>query len=190
MVIIIEGIDRVGKTTLANKLSERYGIPIYKQERIGGNEVDLNPFRVGFRTGKLAAEPDILSNILMNYVRARTLVDFWNWSGYNEDIIVDRFHWTEAVYSLVDRGNMEPMRLMMNVEKQMLEQKDKYLIIQVMPADIKNSIRQHGSDLTEHQKEFDKLYDESKLNKYRCSYYSFDMAVDEVYRRLVNVETK
>ena len=30
MIIIIEGIDRVGKTTLANMLSERFNIPIYK----------------------------------------------------------------------------------------------------------------------------------------------------------------
>ncbi len=42
MIIIIEGIDRVGKTTLANMLSERFSIPIYKQERIGGNEIQLN----------------------------------------------------------------------------------------------------------------------------------------------------
>lgn len=182
MVIIIEGIDRVGKTTLAKKLSEKYNIPIFKQERIGGNEVVLNPVR----NGKMVAE----SNILMNYVRGRTLVDFWNWSGYNQNIIVDRFHWTEAVYSLVDRNSIEPMHMMMNLEREMLKQKDKYLIIQVMPTCIKESSRQHGKDLSKHQEEFNKLYDESKLNKYRCSYCSIDMAVDEVYRRLVNVQTK
>ena len=33
MVIIIEGLDRTGKTTLANKISERYNIPIYKKDR-------------------------------------------------------------------------------------------------------------------------------------------------------------
>ncbi len=184
MIIIIEGIDRVGKTTLAKKLSEKYNIPIFKQERIGGNEIQLN---MGCRNnGRMMKS----SNILMNYIRACTLVDFWNWSGYNENIIVDRFHWTEAVYSLVDRNSTEPMHMMMHLEREMLKQKDKYLIIQVMPTSIKESSRQHGKDLSKHQEEFNKLYDESKLNKYRCSYCSIDMAVDEVYRRLVNVQTK
>lgn len=184
MIIIIEGIDRVGKTTLANKLSERFGIPIYKQERIGGNEIQLN---VTCRNnGRLMKS----SNMLMNYTRARTLVDFWNWIGYNDNIIMDRFHWTEAVYSLVDRHSPEVRTMMESIEAEMLKQKDKYLIIQVMPVDIKWSSRQHGSDLTRHQKEFDDLYNKSKMNKYRCTFYSYDMCINEVERRLNNVETK
>ena len=63
-------------------------------------------------------------------------------------------------------------------------------IIQVMPVDIKWSSRQHGSDLVRHQKEFDDLYNKSKLNKYRCTFYSYDMCINEVERRLNNVETK
>lgn len=182
MIIIIEGIDRVGKTTLANKLSEQFNIPIYKQERLGGNEVQLNQIR----SGKNLA----INNMLVNYTRAKTLVDFWNWTGYNENIIMDRFHWTEAVYGLVDRGSVEPMNLMKEIENDMLKRKDKYFIIHVMPVDIKWSNRQHGSDLSRHQKEFDKLYHESKLNKYRCTYYSYDMCISEVERRLNNVKAK
>lgn len=180
MVIIIEGIDRVGKTTLANKLSERFDIPIYKQERIGGNEIQLN------FTARNSGRWMKSSNMLMNYTRARTLVDFWNWIGYNDNIIMDRFHWTEAVYSLVDRNSPEVRTMMENIEAEMLKQKDKYLIIQVMPVDIKLSSRQHGSDLVRHQKEFDDLYDKSKLNKYRCTYYSYGACIDEVERRLNN----
>jgi hypothetical protein len=103
---------------------------------------------------------------------------------------MDRFHWTEAVYSLVDRHNPEVMTMMKNIEAEMFKHKDKYFIIQVMPVDIKWCSRQHGSDLVRHQKEFDKLYKESKLNKYRCTYSSIDMAVNEIYRRLIDVETK
>ena len=184
MIIIIEGIDRVGKTTLANMLSERFSIPIYKQERIGGNEIQLNI--TARKSGRLQKS----SNLLMNYTRARTLVDFWNWKGYNDNIIMDRFHWTEAVYSLVDRHSPEVRTMMENIEAEMLKQKDKYFIIQVMPVDIKWSSRQHGSDLVRHQKEFDDLYNKSKLNKYRCTFYSYDMCINEVERRLNNVETK
>lgn len=168
MIIIIEGIDRVGKTTLAQKLSGEFGIPILKQERIGGNEQSTD------------------DSALINYGRAVGLIDFWNWEGFNQNIIVDRFHWTEAVYSLVDRNSPEVRTMMENVEAEMLKQKDKYLIIQVMPVDIKLSSRQHGSDLVRHQKEFDDLYDKSKLNKYRCTYYSYGACIDEVERRLNN----
>ena len=66
MIIIIEGIDRVGKTTLANMLSERFNIPIYKQVRIGGNEIQLNI--TARNSGRLQKS----SNLLMNYTRART----------------------------------------------------------------------------------------------------------------------
>ena len=184
MIIIIEGIDRVGKNTLANMLSERFGIPIYKQERIGGNEIQLN---ITVRnSGRLQKS----SNLLMNYTRARTLVDFWNWVGYTNNIIMDRFHWTEAVSSLVDRHSPEVRTMMENIEAEMLKQKDKYFIIQVMPIDIKWSSRQHGSDLVRHQKEFDDLYNKSKLNKYRCTYYSYDMCINEVERRLNNGTSK
>lgn len=184
MIIIIEGIDRVGKTTLANKLSERFGIPIYKQERIGGNDIQLN---IGCRNNDGLMKS---FNALMNYTRARTLVDFWNWIGYNDNIIMDRFHWTEAVYGVVDRHSLEAKIMMESIEAEMLKQKDKYLIIQVMPVDIKWCNRQHGSDLTRHQKEFDDLYNKSKMNKYRCTYFSYDMCIDEVERRLNNGTTK
>lgn len=182
MIIIIEGIDRVGKTTLANMLSERFNIPIYKQERIGGNSIELSPVR----SGKFMA----YENQVLNYCRAKTLVDFWNWIGYNDNIIIDRYHWTEAVYSTVDRHSTYSYNLMKDVEEIMLKQKEKYLIIQVMPVDIKLCSREHGYDLTKHQEMFDELYNESKLNKYRCTYSSYDLCIDEVERRLRNGETK
>lgn len=167
MIIIIEGIDRVGKTTLANRLSEKFNIPIYKQERIGGNEIDLNPIR----SGKTLAA----TNMYVNYIRAKSLVEFWNWSGFNQHIIMDRFHWTESVYSLIERNSVEQMYNMRNIENDMLKQKDKYFVIHVMPVDIKWCNKQHGSNLNKHQEEFDKLYNDSMLNKKKCTFYSFDI---------------
>lgn len=172
MVIIIEGIDRVGKTTLANKISEEFDVPIYKQDRIGGNFVNLSRSR----SGNISA----YINILDNYVRAKTLVDFWNWSGFTQNIIMDRFHWTEAVYSLVDRDCLLQYENMKLIEKSMLEHKDKYMVIYIAPTDIKWSSRQHGKDLARHNEEFNRLYKDSKLNKYMCSLFSIDMAIDKV----------
>lgn len=170
MIIIIEGIDRVGKTTLAKILSERFGISILKQERIGGNNQVSN------------------DNALINYGRALGLVDIFNSICFTQNIILDRFHWTEAVYSLIDRNNNEQLLRMNEVELQMLKCKDKYLIIQVMPVDIKRCSRMHGSDLSKHQIEFDKLYHECKLDKIRCSHFSYDTCISEVERRLKDGE--
>lgn len=175
MIIIIEGIDRVGKTTLANKLSELFGIPIFKQARLGGNN----------QLGNNSHEYSVL-----NYGRAIGLVDFWNSDAFTGNVIVDRFHWTESVYSLIDRNSTDPVHMMSCVEMEMLKQKDKYLIVQVMPVDMNWCNRQHGSDLSKHQKEFDRLYAESKMNKYRCTYLSYDMCIDEIERRLNNGTSK
>ena len=177
MIFIIEGIDRVGKTTLANKLSEKFNIPIYKQERLGGNDVNLDLIAAG---NKHAVD----RNIFSNYIRANSLVDFWNSDAFKQNIILDRFHWTESVYSLVDRGSREPMQYMACVEAEMLKNKDKYFIIQVMPTDIKRSSAEHGKDLVKHQVEFDMLYDSSRLNKYRCSYGTIDLCIDKVEKLL------
>ena len=178
MVIIIEGIDRVGKTTLANKISKELNVPIYKQDRIGGNFVNLSKSRSGnvFAT----------NNILGNYVRAKTLVDFWSWPGFTQNIIMDRFHWTEAVYSLVDRDCLSQYENMKLIERDMLEHKDKYIIIYVVPTDIKWSSRQHGSDLTRHNEEFVKLYNESKLNKCMCTLFTMDVVLDRIRGILSN----
>ena len=170
MIIIIEGIDRVGKTTLANIISKHFGIPIFKQERLGGNNSN----------GDNSSE----EYTILNYGRALGLVDFWNSDSFKDDVIVDRFHWTEAVYSKIDRHNIKSSKYMSNVEYIMSKARNKYFIIQVMPIDINYCIRQHGSDLKEHQKEFNMWYETSDLIKYRCSHYSYDLAIEEIERRL------
>lgn len=170
MIIIIEGIDRVGKTTLANKISNEFNIPILKQERIGGNNQSDN------------------DNALINYGSIIGLINFLNNDFFKDNLIIDRFHWTEAVYSLINRNNKNPMLKIPTIETCMEKQHDKYLIIQVQPVDINWSIRQHGSDLLKHQKEFDKLYEKCKLNKYCCTFFSFDMCLKEIGRRMKNDE--
>lgn len=168
MVIIIEGIDRVGKTTLANKLSEKFNIPIIKQERIGGNTDNSS------------------SNSLINFGRAIGIVDLINNDCFEKNIIFDRFHWTEAVYGLCDRNIKESVDRMSYVENIMSKHSEKYFIIQVVPVDINWCSRQHGKNLESFQLIFDDLYNRSKLDKYKCTFYSFDLCMKEVERRLKN----
>ena len=168
MIIIIEGIDRVGKTTLANLIHHKYDIPILKQERIGGN----------------LAGSDVVTNI--NYGRTIGLIDFWNWQYFTDNIIIDRFHWTDAVYSLIDRHNAIPMSNNKSIEDIMSKCVDKYLIVYVEPTDIEWSSKQHGSDLSEHAIIFDSLYEQCILHKCRCTHTSYDKVLIEVERMLNN----
>lgn len=174
MVIIIEGIDRVGKTALANMISKKYHIPIFKQERI--------------EKGSLVALGST-GNYYENYIRARSLVEFWNSDSFTQDIIIDRFHWTEAVYSWVDRDTIIPAKLMLynddSVQKLMSKKRDKYLIIYVKPTDIEWSSQQHGKDLHRHNSMFTTVRNYSLRhdvltpnNIIDCTYYEFEDVLD------------
>ena len=146
MIIIIEGIDRVGKTTLANMLSKEFNISVFKKDRICGNEA---------KDEEAAA---------FNYGNAAGLVDMWNWIGFKQDIIVDRFHWTESVYGQVERGSNESRYYMGLIEERMLLRKNKYLMIYMRPTSIERSSEEHGKDLSEHLKRFDELATNTQLN--------------------------
>lgn len=172
MIVILEGIDRVGKTTIAKELESKLGFKIFKKDRIYGNSI-----------------PD-KNAALVNYGNALGIVDVLNWDGFNDNIVIDRFHWTEAVYSLCDRDNREAKKLMGYVELKMLEKKEKYLIVYVRPTDIKFSSRMHGSDLSQHLEEFEKLYSHTQLPKYIATFYSADLVVKEVERRMKDGQTE
>lgn len=167
MIIIIEGIDRVGKTTLANKLSTQLNIPIFKKDRIGLNS-------------------DSSTNMMLaNFGNAKGLVDMWNWDKFKMDMIVDRFHWTESVYGRVDRNNSTDFYMGI-VEEAMLLKKDKYLIVYIRPTSIERSSEEHGKDLSEHLKLFDELASKTKLNLMICDYNQIDKMVDIIKNIIMN----
>ena len=162
MIIIIEGIDRVGKTTLANKLSSELNIPVFKKDRICGNEA---------KDEEAAA---------FNYGNAAGLVDMWNWTGFKQNVIVDRFHWTESVYGQVERGVNDSRYYMGLIEERMLLRKNKYLMIYMRPTSIERSSEEHGKDLSEHLKRFDELATNTQLSLIVGDYNQIDEIVKTV----------
>lgn len=166
MIIIIEGIDRVGKTTLANKLSKELNIPVFKKNRMCGNE-SKDEEAVAF-----------------NYGNAAGLLDMWNWSKFNADIIVDRFHWTESVYGQVDRGQLTSKFCMEIIEEGMLLRKERYLMIYMRPTSIERSSEEHGKDLSEHLKRFDELATNTQLNLIVGDYNQIDEIVKMVKEKV------
>ena len=170
MVIIIEGIDRVGKTTMANKIKEVFGGEIFKAERVEIPYASLdenNALSYGYCMGQVQ---------LFNQTYANNKV---------RHIIIDRFHWTEYVYTKLQRDIKLDEWYYKNIEKEMLKNKQGYLMIQMMPIDIKVCSRMHGSDLYMHQKLFDCVYKDSELLKYKCTYKS-DVLVIDVIRKFID----
>lgn len=152
MIIIVEGIDRVGKTTLCNKLKEKFGYDILKFDKIEAEDVRC-----------------------ANYGSIKMFIEMSKYLEQN--YIIDRFHWTEIVYGACERGyfNNEVLEL----EKEMVTS-DNFILIYMRPLDIEKSSEEHGKDLKGHNLMFEMLYNFSNLRKISCSYKTIDEAVNYI----------
>ena len=159
MVIIVEGIDRVGKTTFCNMLSKELGIPILKKDRIGED----------YYTKEISA--------YMTYGNALGIVEMAN-KDLLKDVIIDRFHWTEAVYGVVNRNCMLSQDLMCTLEYKM--DREKFLVVYVKPVDIKMSEEQHGSSLSKHLELYNHLKSKRILRVIETDYNSLEKTVKDI----------
>lgn len=169
MVIVVEGIDRVGKTTLCEKLSKKIRYPLYKKDR-EGEGVDLHNIDIDRE----------IANAYMTYGNAMGIAQMVN-NGFADNFIFDRFQWTESVYGLVDRKSQEAPYLMSLVEKEMERVPDKWLMVYVKPSDINRSIKEHGSDLVVHYNMYNYLVKETNLQLVICDGYE---DIDKVVERI------
>lgn len=147
MIIIIEGIDRVGKTTLANMISKECDYPLFKD----------NPKYNTIYTDKTINSEKI--NLLLNLMEINAL----------QNIILDRGHFTEFVYGIIDR---EYVNNDVWGFDERLAKLDNVLLIYVKPEDIERSIREHGSDLSQHNKLMDECMNKSKIKNIIYTSYS------------------
>ena len=157
MIIIVEGIDRIGKTTLCNKLHDKFKIPIYRH--------------VGERNFKLI-DNDVETDKFFQVMEICKLS--------NSFIIFDRFHFSDYIYGIIERNyNVEKANKNFNEIEEFAEKNLKDLILLlVLPTDLERSSKEHGSDLTKHNDLFYKKFKESKIkNKFRCTYNTLDEAV-------------
>lgn len=176
MVIILEGIDRVGKTTLAKRLEKELDNSfIFKAERVEDKYCTLkenNAISYGYCMGQV----QLFNNTFAN--------------SRNEHIIIDRFHWTEYVYTKIQRDRDLDTFYLNSIEREMAKCREGYLIIFMMPIDVKQCSRMHGSNLIQHEKLFEEVFNNSKLLKYQCTYSSEELTVDNVFRFIDGKYTK
>lgn len=175
MFVVVEGIDRVGKTTLCNKLHEKLGLPVFK------DDVCESMKHKDAETKSIAALNAMKS--IINVCKSA-----------NVDLVLDRFHATEAVYGCVNRGVNKYRAVTRFLETEVRLESvmcDDYLYIFVKPTDLKWSEEKHGESLEKHENLFELLYYSIPCrNKIMVDFNNLDDAVNEVEKRLSNREKK
>ena len=128
MVIIIEGLDRTGKTTLANELSKRFNIPIYKKDRE--------------ECGRTFEEDELIN--LGDSIATVKLFNSELFKGRH--VILDRFHWSEYVFNMVDRRAHLGEKYLDEVNEEICKNKSNYIIIHMHPTNLLRSALEDEED--------------------------------------------
>lgn len=164
-IIVIEGIDRVGKTTLVTRLTNLFE----------GNK--------GIVTAIIKDSFLKVSNMMSKEIQAEKLMTEVNClsglskSAYADNLVVilDRFHLSEYVYGKCERGYEN--KDVWNIDKLLNNICDVTLVL-VNPTSIDRSSKEHGSDLSSHMKEMqDAVLRSSIEQKIVCNYNTLDEAV-------------
>lgn len=156
MIIIVEGIDRVGKSTLCKMIEKELKISVHKYNGI-----------VPYNKMKNIEETDKILNSLQ-------LVE-----ELKGNIIFDRLYFTDYVYGILER-NYDVIEASKNFEKidSKISNINDVFLIYVLPIDIEKSSIEHGKSLEKHNKLFYDLFKESKIkNKFRCDYNTLNEAI-------------
>lgn len=153
-IIIVEGIDRIGKSTLCKLLSKKYDIPIFKE----------NPYYGWYQRQRIVEKMFTIMNMV---------------EQLNLSIIIDRFYLTEFVYGYLNRKEEIDKLLFDRIESK-LNLLNTALIL-VNPENVKVSSLQHGSDLSQHEKLFTDLFWDSSINKKVTTVYKdFEKTSEEL----------
>ena len=162
MIIIVEGIDRVGKTTLCKKLSEEFGILIHKYNGL-----------IEYSKMKNIEESD------------KTLGLIQLLKETNSSIIFDRTYLSDYVYGVMERDYdvSEASRNFEIIDQAMSELEDVFLIY-ILPTDLDKSSNEHGKDLSVYDTLFYELFEMSEIkNKFRCNYNTMNEVISFIKGR-------
>ena len=156
MIVIIEGIDRVGKTTLCNMIHNELNIPIHKYKGIVKHENMSN-----------IEESDKTLSLLQLLKET------------NSNIIFDRTYFTDYVYGVLERNYDKEIAYSNFCYIDVVASKmDDVFLIYVVPTDINESSNEHGKDLSKYNDLFYDLFKDSKIkNKWRCTYNTLNEAI-------------
>lgn len=171
MIVIVEGIDRVGKTTLCNMLKDKLGFKIYKHKNDNFNYSKMDNDN---ETDKMLQ-----------------LLDLYEQIGSDVNIVFDRFHWSDFVYGKIERkyDEVKAINNLKIIEKKLKEVNA--IIIFVEPTNINRSSNEHGKSLLLYNYEMEGCFERSDLSKIKTNYNDLNDVVEfvaeEIYKEKTNV---
>lgn len=144
MILILEGVNRTGKTTIAKKLT-KYGFEYFKNKEVelvlNHNKIDKQSFFNGEIIG------------MLNMLR---------FIGKDKKLLIDRFHFTEFAYGLVERQYIT--EYILDVDKALKSLGAKLLY---MYDDIKKINKRANKDLSKHKLAMDLMFETSAIDKFK-----------------------
>lgn len=177
MIVIVEGIDRVGKTTLVSKLTKSCNINPFIDSYLSFTYCDLNKDKEIVVEGKR-------NDIIANTEKINSLINFFEQFSNNiGNVLLDRFHLSEFVYGKVDRHYLSHEAFEV-FDKRLA--KLNTLIIYVEPKNLNWSSEKHGSSLAEHLEVFEDIINKTECEVVRCNFDTLDEAVLKVKERIEN----
>ena len=154
MILIVEGVNNTGKSTLINFLESSLGYHSINDDTNKEYSHDKHAFGIHSKAVLLA-----YTNILMK------CPDSFN-------VIFDRFHLSEFVYGMIERGYYSSW--VFDIDDQLFKMGAKLLY---MEDDLESVNERAGRDLKMHQELFETVYNQSMLDKMR---YNLKNPVSEV----------
>jgi negative regulator of sigma E activity len=177
MIIIVEGIDRVGKTTLVNKITENCNVKSFVDSYKKFSFFD-------YESKKLLEFDGSRNNVVANTEKMNSLVNiFEQFENEIGNILLDRFHLSEFVYGFVDRKYYS-LEAFYSLDERLA--KLGAIIIYVEPKDVEWSSHQHGSDLKNHLNMFENVLGQTSCGVVRCNFDTLDIVVSKLKERLAN----
>lgn len=156
-IIVVEGIDRVGKTTLVNRIKDYFEYDPYLKFDIFKHDESL------FSYDKMDND-----NETDKMVQLIEMVDI---CGGN--IIFDRFHLSEFVYGVCERNYSFRDAYMNRILVDDMLCRVGAVLVYVAPTSVVWSSSKHGSDLNMHDKLMRASFEDSGMKKIMTSFDKF-----------------
>ena len=167
MVIIVEGIDQVGKTTLCTRLSEVTGFPIFKDQ-----------YR--YSITKENSTEKILTTLQMLEI----------FDKISQGIIVDRLHLTEYSYGKNDRKYVD-IDLFKEIDKRISSLKSSLILVEPDSYTTMCKIScLHEKNFMKHHHDFKRMFNLSNIAfKFTCNWNNFE-EVTRIINLISNYDLK
>lgn len=160
MIVVVEGIDRVGKTTLA-KMLEAAGFVYLKDEFV----LDLYKDKMEFAQYSIGK--------CDSFVAVAKALD-----KQGKNVVIDRLHFTELVYGFFDRQSNVDVHACFEIDMELTRLGA--ILCLVQPADIELSNKLANEDMTDKSELFNSYIKLSGMNKILCNYDTLDETVNMI----------